>query len=41
MCFPGEAMFAFNVAQAKSNDVHNYPGYEYECGRVSTIWAVI
>ena len=31
-----------NVAQAKSKDVHNYPGYEYECGRVSTMfWTVI
>ena len=25
-----------NVAQAKSNAVHNYPGYKYECGWVST-----
>ena len=29
-----------NVAQKKSNDVHNYPGYKYESGRVSTICAV-
>ena len=30
-----------NVAQSKSNDVHNYPGYEYDSGRVSTICMVI
>ena len=30
-----------NVAQSKSNDVHNYPGYEYDSGRVSTICTVI
>ena len=30
-----------DVARTKSNDVHNYPGYKYECGRVSTIWTVI
>ena len=30
-----------NVAQSKSNDVHSYPGYEYESGRVSTIRTVI
>ena len=30
-----------NVAQLKSNDVHSYPGYEYDSGRVSTICTVI
>ena len=30
-----------NVAKAKSNAVYNYPGYKYECGRVSTIKTVI
>ena len=30
-----------NVAKTKSKDVHNYPGYKYESGRVSTIWTVI
>ena len=26
-----------NVAQSKSNDVHNNPGYEYDSGRIYTI----
>ena len=30
-----------NVAQAKSNEVHNSPGYEYDSGRVYTICMVI
>ena len=30
-----------NVDQSKLNDVHNYPGYEYDSGRVSTICMVI
>ena len=30
-----------NVAQSKSNDVHNNPGYEYDSGRVYTICMVI
>ena len=30
-----------NVAQSKSNDVHNYPGNEYDSGRVSTICTVV
>ena len=29
------------VAQSKSNDVHNNPGYEYDGGRVYTICMVI
>ena len=28
-------------SSVKSNDVHNYPGYEYDSGRVSTICMVI
>ena len=30
-----------NVAQSKSNDVHIYPGYDYNSDRVSTICTVV
>ena len=35
------AIRQINVAQSKSNDVHDNPGYEYDSGRVYSICMVI